>query len=135
MRSLTLLLVLFCAAPAPARLGAASSDVGEVLRSKSRVLGDSAYSLKKLSVLREGRYKCVVAGVLCNVCTRSIVDQLKRIAGVKEAQFDFEEGFLYIVIDKDRTVRAGKVRRALSLAARKANLHTRYEITDIRFVP
>jgi hypothetical protein len=92
------------------------------------------YSIKKLKVLREGKYRAIVTGVLCNACTRAIVLRLKRIKGIESAAFDFEEGFLWITVAKDREVRTGKVLRAMRLAGRQVDLGTRFQIAEIRNV-
>jgi len=118
-----------------ANLPAADSDTGEVLRSRVRALGDEHYSLKRYKVLRQGRYKCVVSGVLCNACTRAIVEGLKRVKGIKDAEFDFEDGLLVLTVEKGAQVRTGKVVRALAHAARRVNLGSRFKITDIRYIP
>jgi len=87
-----------------------------------------------LKVLREGKYRAMVDGILCNACTRSIVLRLNKIKGVKSASFDFEEGFLWINIKEKSEVRTGKILRALRLAGRKIDLQTRFTITEIRNV-
>ncbi|PCI40217.1 MAG: hypothetical protein COB53_01675 [Elusimicrobia bacterium] len=92
------------------------------------------YSIKKIKMLREGKYRAILDGILCNSCTRSIVLRLKKISGVENAQFDFEEGYLWITIEENAHVRTSKVLRALRLAGRKNNLGTRFTITEIRNV-
>jgi len=92
------------------------------------------YSIKKIKRLREGKFRAIVDGVLCNSCTRAIVERLKEIKGIANAEFDFEEGYLWITVAPKAEVRTGKVLRALRLAARKNNLGTRFSITEIRNV-
>ncbi|MFH1723954.1 MAG: cation transporter [Elusimicrobiota bacterium] len=113
-----------CAPPGQRSTLLAESDASRLPR----------YSIGRLKALREGRYKCTVTGVLCNACTRAIVEALERVEGVSDAEFDFEEGVLWITIAENGIVKTGKVLRALRLAARRVNLDTRYEITEIRYV-
>ncbi len=92
------------------------------------------YSIKKMSVLREGKYRAMVSGVLCNACTRAIVLRLKTIKGIESCRYDFEEGFLWITVKKDAEIRTGKILRAMRLAGRKVDLKTRFTIIEIRNV-
>jgi len=131
MRFFLILTFLLCACAGKA----AARGSTDVLRSRTRALGDDHYSLQRYKVLREGRYKCVVAGVLCNACTRAVVEGLKKIKGIKDAKFDFEDGFLWLYIEENAQVSTRKIRRALAHAGRRVDLGTRYQITDIRFVP
>ncbi|MFC1679808.1 hypothetical protein ACFL2T_06315 [Elusimicrobiota bacterium] len=116
-------------------LVAAGERPARILLARLRALEDDHYSISKIKHLRQGRYRCVVTGVLCNACTRGIVAELKRIRGVKNAAFDFEDGLLWITIKRGARVRSRKVRRALAHASRRVNLGRQYRIADIRYEP
>ena len=91
--------------------------------------------LSQYKVLRPGRYEIVLKGALCNACTRAIVEALSQLDGVQEASFDFEEGFLKLVIGRDKELKMAKVERTLARAARRVDLATRFSVREIRYSP
>ena len=94
-----------------------------------------SHSIKANKLLHPGRYRCEVNGVLCNACTRAIVEEVKVIPDLKDARFDFEDGYLWITIGKDRKVRLTEVERALRMAARRLELGVDFKLTDVQYVP
>jgi copper chaperone CopZ len=92
-----------------------------------------AYRLSDLKAIPEGRYRASVSGVLCNACTRAIVEQLKALKGMESASFDFEEGVLWFTVGKGKSLRPSQIRRALRRAGKRVKLKTRYEITELRY--
>src|SRR5687768_2054482 len=84
---------------------------------------------KEHRLLVAGTYRLTVSGVLCNACTRAIVQALAEVRGVEAARFDFEEGMLWLTVAKDRKLRLGQVERALRRAQRVAALEVQFELT------
>lgn len=88
-----------------------------------------------IETLRAGRYRCAVSGVLCNACTRAIVEEVLKVPGIRAAKFDFEEGWLWLSVEQAATVKVSRLRKALGKAARKTKLGARYDFTGIEHVP
>ena len=102
------------AAPAPV---AASRSAGSAWRKEHRILV-------------AGTYKFTVGGVLCNACTRAIVEALGEVRGVESARFDFEEGLLWLSVEKGRRLRLSQVERALKRAQRAVAMDAQFELTS-----
>lgn len=135
MRAITLCLltaILLGCSGSPGRRSAVTAKGGAPVRAPGYHRNPS-YRLEDLKVLRQGKYRAKVAGVLCNACTRAIVENLKALAAIKRAKFDFEEGVLWITVAKGKSIRATKIERAVRHASRRVELGTTYEITEIRF--
>lgn len=84
-------------------------------------------------VLREGHWRLAVGGVLCNACTRAIVEGFLKVEGVAKASFDFEDGFAKLTVERGKQVRTAKLERALRLAQRRVDLGGRYTLTETRY--
>lgn len=84
-------------------------------------------------VLREGHWRLAVGGVLCNACTRAVVEGFLKVEGVSKASFDFEDGFLKLTVERGAQVRTAKLERALRLAARRIDLGGRYVLSETRY--
>lgn len=84
-------------------------------------------------VLREGHWKLTVGGILCNACTRAIVEGFLAVEGVSKASFDFEDGFAKLTVARGAQVRTAKLDRALRLAQRRVDLGGRYTLSETRY--
>lgn len=84
-------------------------------------------------ILREGHWRLAIGGILCNACTRAVVEGFLKVEGVAKATFDFEEGYLKLTVDHNKQVRTSKLERALRLAARRVDLETRYTLSETRY--
>ncbi|MDE2293489.1 MAG: heavy-metal-associated domain-containing protein [Elusimicrobia bacterium] len=84
-------------------------------------------------LFREGRWKMAVSGVLCNACTKAIVERLKKVEGVADASFDYEEGSLHMTVARGHRVRAPLVERALHVAGHEVDLGTRFALKAAAF--
>lgn len=84
-------------------------------------------------VLREGHWRLAVGGVMCNACTRAVVEGFLAVEGVGQASFDFEDGFLKLTVERGRQVRTAKLERALRLAARRVDLGGRFTLAETRY--
>ncbi|TPW19980.1 MAG: hypothetical protein FD126_2146, partial [Elusimicrobia bacterium] len=80
-------------------------------------------------LLREGHWRLAVGGILCNACTRAVVEGFLQVEGVAKASFDFEDGYLKLTVDHGKQVRTAKLERALRLAARRVDLEARYTLS------
>lgn len=122
-----------CSSPSgiPSDGGILTLSGGAPARSPGGKLNPS-YKIERLQVLTPGKYHMLVSGVVCNTCTRAIVENLKALKGVEEASFDFEEGVLWLTVKKDAQVRASKVARAVVHAGRRVKLGTRFRVTEVR---
>ena len=87
---------------------------------------------KKRKFLFGGRYKLTLMGILCNACTRAVVEDLRELEGVRAASFDFEEGLLDLTITHGAKVRIRRIERTLSRASRRVDLGTQFRIGEIR---
>lgn len=84
-------------------------------------------------LLREGHWRLAIGGILCNACTRAVVEGFLQVEGVAKASFDFEEGTLKLTVDHNKQVRTARLERALRLAARRVDLKTRYTLSETRY--
>lgn len=84
-------------------------------------------------LLREGHWRLAIGGILCNACTRAVVEGFLQVEGVAKASFDFEDGYLKLTVDHNKQVRTSKLERALRLAARRVDLETRYTLSETRY--
>lgn len=100
-----------------------------------RLPREARAGLEEFRLLRPGRYELVLDGVLCNACTRAVVEALADLREVSEADFDFEEGSLRLVIAPERRLRLARVERALRRASSRADLGTEFRIREIRYSP
>lgn len=82
-----------------------------------------------------GRYGLKVTGMLCHACARAITAELGRMKEIASAKADFEAEKVVLDIPLERTVSVSSLRRALGRAAKKIDLDTRFEITDIHYLP
>lgn len=94
-----------------------------------------ALPLSRLRRLPEGSYRLRVSGVLCNACTKAIVENLRLVPGVQAADFSFEEGFLRLTIAKGKWIRMSSVYRAVGRAGRMVKLGTRLRVVELRKEP
>ena len=84
-------------------------------------------------VLKEGRWRLVVGGAMCNACTRAVVEGFLEVEGVSQASFDFEDGFMKLTVEHGKQVRTAKLERALRLAARRVDLGGRFSLSETRY--
>lgn len=84
-------------------------------------------------LLREGHWKLTVGGILCNACTRAVVEGFLDVEGVSKASFDFEDGFVKLTVARGAQVRTAKLERALRLAQRRVDLGGRYTLSETRY--
>lgn len=84
-------------------------------------------------ILREGHWRLAVGGVLCNACTKAVVEGFLEVEGVSKASFDFEDGFLKLTVARGAQVRTAKLERALRLAQRRVDLGGRYTLSETRY--
>lgn len=144
--ALPLVLLASCAPPpAPLRPGGAYYVAEETRRPPAKpapadrtpapLAKEPALPLSRLRRLPEGSYRLKVSGVLCNACTKAIVENLRRVAGVQSASFSFEEGFLRLTIAKGKWIRMSSVYRAVGRAGRTVKLGTRFKVTELRKEP
>lgn len=82
-----------------------------------------------------GRYGLKVTGMLCHACARAITAELGRMKNVASAKADFEAEEVVLDIPLGKTVSVSGLRRVLRRAAKKIDLDTQFEITDIRYLP
>ncbi|MFA5139736.1 MAG: heavy-metal-associated domain-containing protein [Elusimicrobiota bacterium] len=121
------------AGPGPSGGGGALTLTGGAPAHSPSADVQPAYRLDELKAVPEGRYRAVVSGVLCNACTRAIVENLKALKGMESASFDFEEGILWFTVAKGKSLRPSHIRRALKRAGKRVKLDTRFEITELRY--
>lgn len=111
--------------------------------------------LKELKYLAPGNYEAKIVGILCNACTDSVLEELKRIPQIGKASFDYEEGVLRFAVrqakpedkkagdktakrprfflpGKDAPLRFSRLRRAVVRAGRRVNLDSRFTISEVK---
>lgn len=84
-------------------------------------------------ILREGHWRLSVGGVLCNACTKAVVEGFLEVEGVSKASFDFEDGYLKLTVARGAQVRTAKLERALRIAQRRVDLGARYTLSETRY--
>lgn len=86
-----------------------------------------------IKLLREGRWRLSVGGVLCNACTRAVIEEFLKVEGVSKATFDFEDGFLSLIVARGAQVRTAALERAVRLASRRADLGSQFNLAEARY--
>ena len=89
-------------------------------------------NLKRVRYLPPGRFEARVTGLLCNACTKAVLEDLKKIKKIKTASFDFEEGVLRFTVTKGKPVRLSKVIRAVRHAGRRVKLGTQLLLVELK---
>ncbi len=97
--------------------------------------GKPADKIRKFSELKSGVYACALSGMLCTACSGMISDEVRKVAGVENAEVDFEARALRVVIAPKKTVRVDNIKRALQRAARRIDLGTTFVLGEIRYIP
>ncbi|MBI3297752.1 MAG: hypothetical protein HYZ75_06285 [Elusimicrobia bacterium] len=86
-----------------------------------------------VAILKEGRWRIAMGGVLCNACTKAIVEEFLRVDGVAKAAFDFEDGFLHLTVARGKQARGAALDRALRLAWRRVDLATKFNMAEAHY--
>lgn len=126
--------------PAPQKGKSAPARSAEAAPKKKEFLGER--------YLKPGKYRVEIVGIICNVCTKAVVENLQKIRGVASAKFDFEKGDLILRIKKTEVkkgrrvgrnparekarIRVSEIRRAVRHAGRRVKLDTALRIKSIR---
>lgn len=127
------------AAPATKRK-ARPSDPAQAAPEKKNLLGER--------YLKPGKYRIEITGVICNACTKAVIENLKKIRGVSSAKFDYERHRLFLTIKKPKVkkgkrvgrnparekarVGVSKLQRAVRHAGRRVKLDVVLRIKSIR---
>lgn len=82
-----------------------------------------------------GRYELKLSGLLCSVCARAVAAELAKLDEVDSAKVDLDRDAVLVTVKLERKLKIRSVRRALSRAARRANLGAAYEIAGIKYLP
>lgn len=83
--------------------------------------------------MTSGRYEVELEGMLCRVCARLVSEEAGKLQEVEKAGTDLDVETLSLTVRPGRKLALSKLLRALTRAARRANLGTRYEIVSIRY--
>ncbi len=126
--------------PAPKKGRTAPRGPIETSPEKRELLGER--------YLRPGKYRIEIVGIICNACTKAVIENLQDIRGVASAEFNFEKGDLILSIKKAKVkkgkrigrnparakarVRVSKIRRAVQHAGRRVKLGTQLRVKSIR---
>ena len=103
----------------------------EARREAPKTIANPYANLRSIRYLEAGNYEAKVSGVLCNACTKAVVEELQKLKGVQTATFDFEDGILRLTIKKDARVRFSQILRAVRHAGRRVKLGTQLAIIEI----
>lgn len=103
----------------------------EAGRQAARPIANPYADLGAVRHLEAGKYEAKVSGLLCNACTKAVVEELQKLKGVQAAEFDFEEGILRLTIKKDARVRFSQILRAVRHAGRRVKLGNQLALVEI----
>ena len=126
-------LLLLWLAAAGSTAPAAAAPESEPQRWADASTRDTRAVLPK--ALTPGRYRCVVAGILCEACQRAILRELRGLDGLVESRFEEDNPILWLTIGKGKTVRVSRLDHALRSASQRIDLATSFAFVEIRYEP